>query len=240
MPYFAAAQIECHAVSLRGTAGSPSDASTVRTSEHVADLCAFVDEHLRAPPVMVGHSYGGAFVLKYLEEGAPAAGAALLCSVPPSGNGPMTGRYLRRMQLRQTWRITRGFALKAAATDAALARELFFDEAMPADALARYVGHFAADSTTSLDLGHFLKTLPSKAADGATGRAAWLPGAPPLLVAGAERDAIVDGEGVEETAHFCGVEPRVLRGLAHDVMLASGWQSAADEVIEWYRALPSQ
>ena len=65
-------------------------------------------------------------------------------------------------------------------------------------------------------------------------------GAPPLLVAGAERDAIVDGEGVEETALFCGVEPRVLRGLAHDVMLASGWQSAADEVIEWYRALPSQ
>ena len=43
-----------------------------------------------------------------------------------------------------------------------------------------------------------------------------------------------------QTAHFCGVEPRVLRGLAHDVMLASGWQSAADEVIEWYRALPSQ
>ena len=41
----------------------------------------------------------------------------------------------------------------------------------------------------------------------------------------------------EETARFCGVEPRVLRGLPHDVMLATGWESAADEVVEWCRAL---
>ena len=54
MPHFAAAQIECHAVSLRGSEGSPSDAATVRTAEHVADLAAFVEEHLRRPPVMVG------------------------------------------------------------------------------------------------------------------------------------------------------------------------------------------
>ena len=80
----------------------------------------------------------------------------------------MTGRYLRRLQLRETWRITRGFALKQAATDADLARELFFDGALPADTLARYVAHFAADSTCGLDLADFLRTLPSKAADGAT------------------------------------------------------------------------
>ena len=43
----------------------------------------------------------------------------------------MTARYLRRLQLRETWRITRGFALKQAATDADLARELFFDGALP-------------------------------------------------------------------------------------------------------------
>ena len=147
MPHFAAAQIECHAVSLRGTEGSPSDAATVRTSEHVADLAAFVEEHLRTPPVMVGHSYGGAFLLKYLEQGGAAVGAALLCSVPPSGNGPMTARYLRRLQLRETWRITRGFALKQAATDADLARGLFFDGALPDAALERYLERFAADST---------------------------------------------------------------------------------------------
>ena len=69
----------------------------------------------------------------------------------------MTGRYLRRLQLRETWRITRGFALKQAATDADLARELFFDGALPADTLARYVAHFAADSTCGLDLADFLR-----------------------------------------------------------------------------------
>ena len=166
--------------------------------------------------------------------------------------------------------------------------------------------------TRSLDLGDFLRTLPSQAADDATGRASWQPEAPPLLVAGAECDAIVDAEGtcsevkraplsrarraarqgpssapatpqgvpggsgrhgtprergpglwapsrglrcssqpppepptplpldppgVQETARFCGVEPLVLRGLPHDVMLATGWKRAADEVIEWYRTL---
>ena len=238
MPYFAAAQIDCHAVSLRGTEGSPIDSAKVKTSEHVADLRAFVDEFLSAPPVIVGHSYGGAFLLKYLEAGGAAAGAALLCSVPPSGNGPMTGRYLRRMQLSETWRITRGFALKAAATDADLARELFFDDKLPDADLTRYLRNFAADSTCSLDLGEFVSSLPSKRADGASGRAEWLPRAPPALVLGAARDAIVDAEGVAESARFLGVEPRVL-DLPHDVMLADGWEAAADEVLGWYRKVLS-
>ena len=72
-----------------------------------------------------------------LAQGGAAAGAALLCSVPPSGNVPMTARYLRNFKLRECWRITRGFALKAAATDGTLARELFFDDALPAAALER-------------------------------------------------------------------------------------------------------
>ena len=131
--------------------------------------------------------------------------------------------------------LTRGFALKAAATDASLARELFFDDALSEDELARYVRRFAADSTCSLDLGEFVRSLPSKAAD-ASGRAAWLARAPPLVVVGAARDAIVDAEGVAETARFLGTTPRVL-DAPHDLMLASGWQLAADELIEWHRSL---
>ena len=46
-----------------------------------------------------------------------------------------------------------------------------------------------------------------------------------------------DHLGVRETARFCGVEPRVMMGLPHDVMLATGWEPAADAVIEWYRTL---
>ena len=75
--------VDCHAVSLRGTSGSPAPGQkNARIGEHVADLRALVDDDLADRPVLVGHSFGGAFVLKYLEAGGAAAGAALLCSVP--------------------------------------------------------------------------------------------------------------------------------------------------------------
>jgi pimeloyl-ACP methyl ester carboxylesterase len=233
MERFAEQGIDCHAVSLRGTAGSPSESSSVKISQHVADLRAFVDEVIGVPPILVGHSFGGASVLKYLEEGGPAAGAVLVCSVPPSGNGPMVGRFLRR-SLRQAWLITRGFALKAAAKDVSTARDLFFDERTPEVEVASYLPRLEADSKVGLDLGHFVRNLPSQQADD-SGRALWLPDAPPMLVLGASRDRVVDREGVEETADFLGVHAEFI-DLPHDVMLATGWEKPADRIIAWAKA----
>ena len=94
---FAAAGIESYAVSLRGTSGSPADQKNVKITEHVEDLRSLVSATFpETPPILVGHSFGGASCLKYLEANLPASGAVLVCSVPPSGNGPMVGRFLRR------------------------------------------------------------------------------------------------------------------------------------------------
>lgn len=241
MQYLADAGLECHAVSLRGTSGSPApDQRSVKISEHVSDIRCFVEDVLMSegaaaglPPILVGHSFGGATVLKYLEAGGAASGAALVCSVPPSGNGPMTFRFLRR-SLSQAWLITRGFALKTAAKSTADARALFFDDGTPDEQLAEYLPRFEADSRVGLDLGHFNKNLPSKAADG-DGRATWLRDAPPLLVLGAERDFVVDREGVEETARFLGVAAEFVP-LPHDVMLAEGWEAPAERLARWVKA----
>lgn len=155
----------CHAVSLRGTSGSPCEESSVKISQHVKDLTAFVNGPLAAegsgaPPVIVGHSFGGASLLKYLEAGCPASAAVLLCSVPPSGNSPMTLRFLRRSPLN-CWRLLRGFAFKAAAREAPMARELFFDESMREDELGSYLTRFAADCQVGIDLAAFNADLPS-------------------------------------------------------------------------------
>ena len=149
---FAAAGIACHAVSLRGTSGSPVvDQKSVKITEHVQDLRAFVETVLPStPPVLVGHSFGGASVLKYLEAGHPAAGAVLLCAVPPSGNGPMVGRFLRR-SLKQAWLITTGFAMKKAATEAQVCRDLFFDpEEDGLETVVPYLPLLEADSKVGL------------------------------------------------------------------------------------------
>ena len=41
----------------------------------------------------------------------------------------------------------------------------------------------------------------------------------PVLVMGAENDASVDAEGVQETADFYSVAPVVIPNMAHDMML---------------------
>ncbi|KAL1500456.1 hypothetical protein AB1Y20_013113 [Prymnesium parvum] len=234
MGHFAARGIETYALSLRGTSGTPVEQRAVQVTQHVADVHAFVRARLppRAPPLLVAHSFGGATVLKYLEAGHAASGAVLLCSVPPSGNGPMTLRFLRR-SLRQAFRITRGLAAKSAATSADDARALFFDAALPEARLRQFMPRFQEDSKVSLDIAHFTRNLPSACAD-AAGRARWLAGMP-ALVLGAEEDFIVDREGVEETATFLGTSAILLPSLPHDVMLCTRWEVAADEIITWIR-----
>ena len=240
MERFAAAGLETHAVSLRGTSGSPVDQPSVKITEHVEDLQSLVQQTFpETAPILVGHSFGGASCLKYLEAGGAASGAVLLCSVPPSGNGPMVWRFVRR-SLKQAWLITRGFAMKAAATDAQVCRELFFDDATSLDEVSKYLPRLEADAAVGLDVKHFLSVLPEKQTDSATGRAAWLDGAPPALVLGAGRDGVVDREGVEETARFLGVDAELFEEMPHDVMLCTGWEAPADRIIEFAKSLQSE
>ena len=245
MERFAAAGVECHAISLRGTSGTPAPAGakSVQITEHVADVCAFIDkvfvdgsDRARPPPLLVGHSFGGSSVLKYLEAEHAASGAVFLCSVPPSGNTAMVGRFLRR-SLRQAWLITRGFAMKAAATDATVCRDLFFDEQTSPEDVAVYLPLLEADAQVGLDVGHFTRNLPSKEAD-YDGVAFWLEGSDTrMLVIGAERDGVVDREGVEETATFVGMQGQAeYFDLPHDVMLCKGWEAPCDRVIQFAKS----
>ena len=131
--------------------------------------------------VLVGHSFGGLTIMKWLEryygEARPEtqqedprdinlAGVALLCNVPPSGNGPMTLLFLWR-SLRQSWTITAGLVLKRALTDGAVCCELFFSGAENANSISdedvgRYQGYFARDSAATIDLRDLAGWLPSR------------------------------------------------------------------------------
>ena len=234
MEYFADRGVECHAISLRGTSGSPVEQRSIKISEHVEDIHSFVEEVLQQPPILVGHSFGGATCLKYLEAGLPASGLALLCSVPPSGNGPMTLRFLGR-SLRDAFLITKGFAMKTAAKNVDDCRALFFDDLTTDAEIEGLLPMLQADAKVGLDLAYFNRNLPARAA-GENGRATWLGSAPPAVVIGATRDAVVDEEGVRETARFLGTDAEFF-DLPHDVMLCSGWEQPAQRLVEWVKAL---
>ena len=132
----------CYSLSLRGTSATgmpPGDQSTsIDIKLHMQDI-SFVCKNIislpatKRKPVIVAHSFGGLIVQKLLESKAfreSIGGVILLCSVPPSGNGPMTSRFLRR-DIFAALKIIWGFVFKAATTMSGVCKELFFEPSMP-------------------------------------------------------------------------------------------------------------
>eukprot|EP00980_Cylindrotheca_fusiformis_P011384 scaffold2638_cov114-Cylindrotheca_fusiformis.AAC.12 len=212
----------------------------------------------KAKPVLISHSFGGSAVMKYMEtfpeELGNLSGAILACSVPPSGNGPMTLRFLRR-SLVQSWKITKGFALKKCLDQLDLCRDIFFggpvkvieeqrddgstvsiveDYGVSEEDLVRYQSYFQRDTVATIDVTDFVKHLPSKQWD-ENRQSPFLSKLPPCLVLGANRDYLVDREGVEETANYFGVDAQIIDS-PHDIMLGKNWKLGAEAIFHWLEA----
>ncbi|KAL3816308.1 hypothetical protein ACHAXA_011069 [Cyclostephanos tholiformis] len=271
MPHFASMGYPCVALSLQGTGGTPTvevGAKTVRIGIHVRDLDAFLrglsnnDSNslgfeLGEKPriVLIGHSFGGLTIMKWLEQyytednkdthiethGVNLAGVSLLCSVPPSGNGKMTMRFLRR-SLRVSWTIIAGFVLKKAITDKTICRDLFFGGSEDANGVTdedveRYQSYFERDTAAIIDLKDLSRQLPSAKVDKQSGKAPFADKIPSSLVIAASNDYIVDEEGSRETARFFGLNGPQYVDSPHDVMLGDNWKNGADAILDWLQQL---
>lgn len=249
-PYFVNLGYPVAALSLRGTGGTfaGDGVKKVKIDEHAEDLKCFLDQipdlmATKKNPILISHSFGGLAVMKYLEQNPERAsnlgGLIIMCSVPPSGNGKMTIRFLKR-SLVDSWKITAGFAMKRCIQNDSLCRELFFggtedENGVSNEDLNRYQRYFARDTEAVIDIKDLLKHLPSKEA--VDGKAPHLDQFPPCLVIGAEHDFIVDWEGVEETAAYFGVAEPVFVDSPHDVMLGKNWENAAETIQDWVKGV---
>lgn len=262
LPHFKALGYTVVAPNWRGTGGTPAapGARKVTIAQHVSDLGCLLEmlpAHLSAKhkvsipdarPVVVAHSFGGIALMKYMEENAinqPFRGIVTYCSVPPSGNGKLTLRYLQR-SLRDSWTITRGFAMKKCITNQDMCRELFFggakvrgpdgsvdDFGVSDDDIRRFQEYFERDSVATIDLVDLSKKLPSKSVD-SSGKAVYINELfPPRMVVGADCDFIVDKEAIYETVSYFGASAPIMIQSPHDVMLGRNWLNAADELDLW-------
>ena len=275
MPFFVEKGYPVVAFNWRGTSGTPTgnpDIKKVKVSEHINDLQCLLDtlpeivgsnvsgSNANIKPILLSHSFGGIIVMKYLEElytknktgnldyNDLFSGFITMCSVPPSGNGKLTLRYLQR-SLIDSYKITAGFAMKKCITDKKLCRDLFFggsssedndSSGISDDDIERYQTNFKLDSDdATIDLIDLGKQLPSfqctkdgiapfinaQDGDGTT--------FPPTLVVGAKDDFIVDEQAVVETAtYFDSGKPAVVDS-PHDVMLGSTWKNTATIILEF-------
>jgi pimeloyl-ACP methyl ester carboxylesterase len=223
----AGAGFEVHALSLRGHGQSEGreGLKTHRLKDYVADV-AEVAATLRAPPVLVGHSMGGAVTQLYLER-HPAAGAALLASMPQFGVYKVTLGQVRHhpldfLEANLTW------SLQPLIRTPAQARALFFSKAMPEEQVAAYHRELQDESYLAfLDMLAFDLPSPPRVKS-------------PVLLLGGEADTIFPPEDQRALAAAYGTTPELFPGMAHDLMLDPGWEQVADRVVAWVKGLPAR
>ncbi|WCJ25368.1 alpha/beta-Hydrolases superfamily protein [Euphorbia peplus] len=242
LPFFSTSGFDCYALSLLAQGESDAPATSVAGSleTHAGDIADFIHKTIKLPPVLIGHSFGGLIIQyylatirneKFIETKTPfpdLAAAALVCSVPPSGNSGLVWRYLFTKPIA-AFKVTRSLAAKAFQTDLSLCKETFFTSTMEDLLVKRYQELMRESSRMPLfDLRKLNASLP-------------VPSVPKssidLLVLGAANDFIVDSEGLDETGRFYGVPAVSVEGVAHDMMLDCAWDKGAEVILSWLTGL---
>jgi pimeloyl-ACP methyl ester carboxylesterase len=218
LPYFAGLGYACHALSLRGHGASPGGLRFASLAGYVADM-ADIAATLPAPPIVIGHSMGGAVIQKYLET-RPAPCAVLLASMPPAGVLATTLRIAAHHPVRfLAANLT--MSLYGLVNTPALAREMFFSASMPDDQVRKYAALLRDESYRAfLDMLAFNLPSPHKVNT-------------PVLVLGGAEDTIFHPDEVRATAKAYRTEATILPGIAHDMMLEPKWKDAADLIAGW-------
>lgn len=220
LDYFGQHGYPSHALNLRGHGNSEGREKLrwTRISDFVEDV-AQVAERLPSPPVLIGHSMGGFTIQKYL-EGHVAAGAVLLSSPAPSGLLPTAIRTARRHPAVFA-KVNLTFSLLPTISTPALAREEFFSDDVPEEELVGYWRQMQDDSYMAyLDMVVLDLPKPDKVTT-------------PVLVLGAERDAMLSRQAIQATATAYHTQAEFIPGVAHNSMLELRWQSAADRILAW-------
>jgi pimeloyl-ACP methyl ester carboxylesterase len=220
LPFLAANGFSSHAVSLRGHGKSDGRGKLKWTSisDYVDDVFQ-VASRLPAKPVVIGHSLGGLVVEKYLEK--HAAPAAVLLAPSPSEGMFCSGL---KIQLKNPWLMTKvtlrqDYAIMYASP--ALAKKFLFSEDADDEKIAGYVKRFGSESYRASLESIFNLPKPEKMTR------------TPMLVLGAENDAILTPKTMEKTARAYKADLRIFPGMAHQMMLERDWKQVAEYMIEW-------
>jgi len=221
LPYFAEQGHECLALSLRGHGASAGrdTLSFASLDDYVADLAAVI-AGLPRPPVIVGHSMGGAVAQRYAQVN-DVAGLVLLASVPPRGLWDAAVElWWRNPSLLADLALVQSGHEQWANLDRL--RTALFAPDMPRGLARRYLARMQHESERALfDLSalHWFaipEAIPY-----------------PVQVIGGACDGLFGVTAVEATARWYGTEPLVLPDLGHTLMLDVCWRDAAEPILMW-------
>jgi non-heme chloroperoxidase len=68
----------------------------------------------------------------------------------------------------------------------------------------------------------------------------WRMQVPPLLILGAELDALIPARFADATANYYGTQAEIVPGMGHGMMLEAGWEHVARRTADWITATLKQ
>ncbi len=223
MPYFASLGYDTYALSFRGHGASDGKERLRFHSirDYVEDIETAV-EQLPSKPVIIAHSLGGFTLMHYLQHEAPRA-VIFLAPVPPIGVRNLTLRTAIGYPFRLLYCHLTG-SLRHVVNRKELVRDLFFANDIPDEKLERIFAKVGDESFRAY-LDCLFLALPKPVDIDQI----------PRLVLRAELDRIVTPTEIEITGNFLNTRPKMIRNLAHDMMLDANWRAAADYVANFLR-----
>ncbi len=222
LPYFAEKGYDAYAIDLPGHGANPGSKKLrqLTLNDYVSGIENAV-EQIGTSPVLIGHSMGGRVVQKYMESHRVPAGV-LFASVPPK-NMVSTIIHFAMHRFRTFIRINLRRSLYPLVETPERTRELLFSEKLPDASVRKYQSRMQDESFRAfLDMVILDPPHPDRIAD-------------PLLVLGAENDALVDIGDFNYTVRSYRAENQLFPSTGHDMMLDAEWKHIADRMLEWLR-----
>jgi len=215
--FFANLGYTSYAVDLTGHGDTHGSLRTTLIAHYVSDVRR-VAVALPEEPVIIGHSMGGLVTQHYLARYGAKAGV-LMASAPTRGAIGATLRVARDHP-RAFLRANATLNLGPIVDEPERAIDLLFGPDMD-PARARQYALRLQDESYLVYLEMILALpRPSKVRD-------------PVIVLGAERDAIFSVAEVKATARAYGTKATIFEHMGHDMMLEPQWRLPAQTIADW-------
>lgn len=226
LPYFSQRGYPSYAVSLRGHGKSEGheNISSFTLEDYVEDISEVLSG-FEEPPVLIGHSAGGAVVQKVLELYPDKVKAVILiASFPYNGLGLKGLLRILIKHFKEAWQLKNfnNTKLDDPTKEVYLPANIMFGDQMPEEKKKIYSGLLQAESPRLME--DVIKPIvyePEKIQV-------------PVLLLGSTTDWFFSKDMFMRNGRAYKTEPVIFQRMGHDMMLVPGWEKVAEKIIDFF------